>query len=181
MEKCCTNKYIRVCGGALHLFCILYAVMWFAACAVHRQSVEYPDFTDEHIFNKETEDIKKALEKDTLHSLWRAALLVMHIDEQSGGDFEHKNRFALQASALFTDCALYTEKCKYKSVEEKKWARAVRFAESLEAAHSALGLPLKKARNLLKPLIRLKPLIKIFPFCRSIKPIKLLPILFREP
>jgi len=119
--------------------------MWFAACAVHRQSVEYPDFTDEHIFNKETEDIKKALEKDTLRSLWRAALLVMHIDEQSGGDFEHKNRFALQASALFTDCALYTEKCIYKSVEEKKWARAVRFAESLEAAHSALGLPLKKS------------------------------------
>ncbi|MGI5172611.1 serine protease [Treponema sp. OMZ 840] len=137
-----------------------------ASCLSRKADYGIPDFTDRQIFNKEIEHIKNERETSPLRSLWRAALLVRETDARPD-DFEHKDDCIRRARALFDECASYTQKLVSEKNRDTQYADALRFAESLETAYSALGLAFEPSAEFAKARIEAETAFKNLPVLPS--------------
>lgn len=149
--------------GFLFFLCVF---LFFGSCLSRKADYDIPDFTDESIFAKETEDIKKAREAEPLRSLWRSVLLVRGINARPD-DFELKDSFLSRAQALFDECASHTEKLVYEKNADKKYADALRLAESLENAYTAVGLVFEQRDDFTKARIEAETAFKNLPVLTS--------------
>ena len=150
-------------AGFLFFVCIF---LLFGSCLSRKADYDIPDFTDERIFAKETEDIKKAREAEPLRSLWRSALLVREMTARPD-DFELKHSFLSRAQTLFDECASHAEKLVYEKNADKKYANALRLAESLENAYAAVGLLFEQREDFIKARIEAETAFKNLPVLAS--------------
>lgn len=153
-------------AGFLFFLCIF---LLFGSCLSRKADYDIPDipdFTDERIFAKETEDIKKAREAEPLRSLWRSALLVREMTARPD-DFELKDSFLSRAQTLFDECASHTQKLVYEKNADKKYADALRLAESLENAYAAVGLVFEQREDFTKARIEAETAFKNLPVLAS--------------
>lgn len=148
-------------------FFIFFAIfLLLSSCLSRKADYGIPDFTDERIFVKETEDIKKERETAPLRSLWRSALLVREMQKRPD-DFENKDSFLGPAQVLFDECASYMQKLVSEKNRDKKYADALRFAESLETAYSALGLAFEPNAEFSKARMEADTAFKNLPVLQS--------------
>ena len=132
------------------------------SCLSRKAGYDIPDFTDERIFTKETDDIKKEREAEPMRSLWRSALLVREMTARSD-DFEHKTSFLRRAQGLFDECALYTQNLVYEKNRDKEYADALLLAESLETAYTAVGFVFEQRDEFTKARIEAETAFKNLP------------------
>ena len=126
LEKLYTNKKKFLNGGGF--LCMLICVLILSACASSKKNYARPDFTDLQLFTKEIERIRSLKEKEPVRALWLATLLHKDCAEKNTDRTD-------EAVRLCAECAENACSAFYSFTEKKKWAQAVRIAQSMQTLY----------------------------------------------